>query len=97
MDNNKKAPENEGEIDLKKYGFIKTEESKSIETFIKKFDKYDVIVLRSGKTYTVKIIGESEIMVANRFLLSSQKDLDFILFNGRAGVIFSSFRSPDKV
>jgi len=42
--------------------------------------------------YTLKIQSDmGDIMVANRYMIDTQENLDFIILNGRAGVLFMPF------
>ncbi len=82
-------------INVSKYGFILNTESKLSKNYIANVKDEIAEMVVSNDIYTIKIAGKRNIMVANRYKVSTQEQLDFILINGRVGVLFSSFSSPN--
>lgn len=83
-------------IDVSKYGFELSIEKEFYKVYVAKVENEIVELIVSGDTYTVKISGKRNIMVANRYKASTQEQLDFLLINGRVGVLFSSFCGSNK-
>lgn len=78
-------------IDVCKYGFALFKEIGRLKVYTTNV-RNEIVELRvSGDNYTIKITGERDIMVANRYKIQTQEQLNFLLVNGRAGILFSSF------
>lgn len=84
-------------INVSKYGFELSIENQYGKTYVAKIENEVVELNIFAGMYTLKISGKRNIMVANRYEVSTQEQLDFLIFNGRAGVLFSSFRKSDKI
>lgn len=82
----------ENNIDLSKYGFefIKKSECGTL-FFCRKFDKeFFVELMVAENVYTLSAWQrDRNLMVANRYKVSSQEQLDFIILNGRVGSWFN--------
>lgn len=77
-------------IDVSKYGFILQSEKDGFYRYAANVSGEVVELKVYADSYTVKITGKRNIMVANRYKIKTQNQLDFILMNGRAGVLFLS-------
>ena len=81
----------ENNIDVSKYGFELYEVSKSgIIFYRRKFNGYYVELMVAEDIYSLFIeMGDSQIVVANRYKIERQDELDFLLFRGRVGRRFN--------
>ena len=85
-------------IDVCKYGFNLQSEKDGFYRYVANVSGELVELKVYADSYTVKITGKRNIMVANRHKIKTQSQLDFILMNGRAGVLFLSVpRSNETV
>lgn len=85
------TPNRETSFDLSKYGFILNRGGNGdVEFYRREFDGFSVELMVSADVYSLYLIdGETEIKVANRYKVSTQEQLDFIIFNGRVGTWFN--------
>ena len=83
-------------IDVSRYGFELSIEKEFYKIYVAKVENEIVELIVSCDTYTIKIGGKRNIMVANRYKVSTQEQLDFLLINGRVGVLFSSLCGSNK-
>ena len=86
----------ENNVDVSKYGFVLDAETEYSKTYLVTIKDEIVKLVVDCSVYTIRIAGKRNIMVANRYKVSTQEQLDFLLVNGRAGVIFSSFGSSNE-
>jgi len=81
----------ENKIDVSKYGFelFKRSESKT-EFYRRQFDDFYVELMVAENVYSVFIEKkDSNIVVANRYKVENQEELDFLIFRGRVGSWFN--------
>lgn len=81
----------ENNIDVSRYGFELNKKLDSGSLFYcRKFnDDFSVELMVAENVYTLSAWHrDNNLMVANRYKLSSQEQLDFIIFNGRVGSWF---------
>lgn len=85
------AQNRETSFDLSKYGFILSRRGETgVEFYRREFDGFFVELMVSADVYSLYLFdGETEIKVANRYKVSSQEQLDFLVFNGRVGYAFN--------
>ena len=83
-------------IDILKYGFKLSAENEYGKTYVANIENEVVELNIFAGMYTLKIVGKRNIMVANRYKVSNQEQLDFLIVNGRVGVLFSSFGGSNK-
>jgi hypothetical protein len=83
-------------IDVSRYGFVLDAETKYSKTYLANVKNEIVQLVFDGDVCTIRIAGKRNIMVANRYKVSNQEQLDFLLANGRVGVLFSSFGGFNK-
>lgn len=83
-------------IDFYKYGFVIQSEKDGFCKYVANVGGEVVEMFIYFDTYTIKIVGKRNIMVANRYKIKTQSQLDFILMNGRAGVLFLSVPCSNK-
>jgi len=79
------------DIDVSKYGFVLNSESEYSKTYLAKVKNEIVQLVIDGDLCTIKIVGKRNIMVANRYKVSNKNQLDFLILNGRVGVLFFPF------
>ena len=79
-------------IDVSKYGFELTKKLESgIIFYCRKFDDdFSVELMVSENVYTLSSWQrDNNLMLANRYRVSSQEQLDFLILNGRVGTWFN--------
>jgi len=79
-------------INVSKYGFELSKKTDSGTLFYcRKFDdSFSVELMVSENSYTLSAWQQdNNLMVANRYKVSTQEQLDFIILNGRVGVWFN--------
>ena len=82
----------ENKIDVSKYGFILNKKAGSGSLFYcRKFnDNFSVELMVSENVYTLSAWQrDNNLMLANRYKVSSQEQLDFLILNGRVGTWFN--------
>lgn len=84
-------------LNYSKYGFILHNVESNNLLYISNVEGETIELKVVGDYHTLKITGKRNIMVANRYKIVNQKQLDFILVNGRTGVLFSPLSGSNKV
>lgn len=82
----------ENNIYVSKYGFkLNKKLDSGILFYIRKFDDdFSVELMVSENVYTLSAWQRnSNLMLANRYKVSSQEQLDFLILNGRVGTWFN--------
>ena len=82
----------ENNIDVSKYGFELNKKLDSGNLFYyRKFgDDFSVELMVSENVYTLSAWQrDNNLMLANRYKVSSQEQLDFLILNGRVGTWFN--------
>ena len=82
----------ENKIDVSKYGFeLKKQLDNGNVFYCRKFDDdFSVELMVSENVYTLSAWQrDSNLMLANRYKVSSQEQLNFLLLNGRVGTWFN--------
>lgn len=81
----------ENNIDVSKYGFEFYKLSEyGIKFYRRQFEFFFVELMVSENSYTLSIWhNDDETIVANRYEVETQKELDFIIFRGRVGSWFN--------
>ena len=82
----------ENKIDVSKYGFILNKKAGSGSlVYCRKFnDNFSVELMVSENVYTLSAWQrDNNLMLANRYKVSSQEQLDFLILNGRVGTWFN--------
>ena len=84
-------------LDYSKYGFNKHSENNGHIKYVAEIEGEVIQLSVLGGTHTLKIVGKRDIMVANRYEVTSQKELDFLILCGRTSALFTSFDSVNLV
>jgi hypothetical protein len=81
----------EASFDLSKYGFVFSRGGNGeVEFYRREFDDLSIELMVSADVYSLSLInGGVEMVVANRYQVSTQEQLDFLIFNGRVGTWFN--------
>lgn len=83
-------------LDYSRYGFKMQSEVNGLHLYLAELQGETLELRVLGDTHTLKITSR-DIMVANRYKVTDNSQLDFILINGRAGVLFSSFGGSQHI
>jgi hypothetical protein len=85
------APNHETSFDVSKYGFVFSRgDIGEVEFYRREFDGFSVELMVSADVYSLSLInGGVEMVLVNRYKVSSQEQLDFLIFNGRVGSWFN--------
>jgi hypothetical protein len=78
-------------LDVVKYGFKLFKKSESGIIFYRRtFGDLIVELMVAADVYSLSALrkGHREMVVANRYRVSTQSELDFLIYNGRVGDIF---------
>lgn len=83
------TPNCETSFDLSKYGFVLScGGNGDVEFYRRESDGFSVEL--SADVYSLSLFnGEKEMVVANRYKVSTREQLDFLIFNGRVGAWFN--------
>ena len=84
------------DINIDKYGFsLKIEkDGHSVYTFEK--DGREVELSVSGNSFTLGVwFNDNYKKIADRYSVTTQEQLDFLIFNGRVGVLFMPIHSEN--
>ncbi len=78
-------------IDVLKYGFILTENDEGVITYEKRVANIIICLIDCSSMFTLYYWqNESKVHVANRYIVESQEQFDFLINNGRLGWAFNS-------
>lgn len=85
-------------IDVSKYGFVLSEETDGICTFLAKRGCENIQLTVLDNIYTLQLVTDDRnIMVANRYKLKNQSEFDFLIFNGRLSASFNVIDNCSQV
>lgn len=84
-------------LDYLKYGFRLKSETNGLYTYVLEANGEVVELSVLINVHTLRIAGNRDIMVANRYIIDTQEQLDWFIFNGRAGILFMPFSGSNHV
>jgi spore coat protein U-like protein len=78
-------------VSILSYGFVKNKTSSTgVDFYTKKIEKNHIELMVADNIYTLSMKqgNGKEYVIASRYKVQSQEELNFLIFNGRAGAYF---------
>jgi len=76
-------------LDVFKYGFALSEDKDGLFSYEKKVAGMTICLIEAANMYTLYYWQkDNKVNVANRYIVETQEQLDFLIFKGRVGWVF---------